>query len=166
MANKVKIEEGDIVVGDVIYLRAGIRIPVDGIFVIGNSLYVNESSISGETQNVSKKPIHDLEDDSCSSILISHTNITNGCGWMVAVSIGDKSFGYARQCVLAHHNQQDSHLNSLSRTKLEFLKIGYYKAMQSIYAIIIVLFVLLIVVYLYKVNQEYLLLYKYGWGHI
>lgn len=54
---KCKIEEVDIVVGDVIYLKAGIRVPVDGIFVSGNSLIIDESEVLGETQKSIKKPL-------------------------------------------------------------------------------------------------------------
>ena len=47
---KVKIDESDIVVGDILYLKAGIKVPVDGLFMVGNCLVIDESEVSGESQ--------------------------------------------------------------------------------------------------------------------
>ena len=75
---KVKVEESDIVVGDMIYLKAGIRIPTDGFFLVGNSLIVNESTILGENQNIIKKPLNKSDKEQSCPILLSHTNVING----------------------------------------------------------------------------------------
>jgi len=94
---KVKVEESELVVGDIIYLKAGIRIPVDGILLDGNSLTVNEAAMLGQPQYAIKRPFDKIKDENACTLLLSHTNIINGCGWMIAVSIGEKTSGYAKQ---------------------------------------------------------------------
>ena len=75
---RVKIDESDIVVGDMIYLKAGIRIPVDGFFISGNSLIVNEIVMSGENQKVIKKPLQKNPKEILSPVLVSQTHVING----------------------------------------------------------------------------------------
>lgn len=64
--------------GDMIYLKAGIRIPVDGLMMKGSSLIVNEAAILGEPQNSIKKPVDKLKDNHSCPLLLSHTNVING----------------------------------------------------------------------------------------
>ena len=152
---KVKVEEGEIVVGDLVYLKAGIRIPVDGLMVTGNSLTVNETAVSGDPQNITKKPLGKSRDNTACPILLSHTNVINGCGWMVAVSIGEKTSGYARQCVDAHQNFREDLYESMSRTRIEFLYIGYSKVFRNILIMTSVLVPFLCAVYLFTTGGEH-----------
>jgi len=75
---RVKIEESDLVVGDLIYLKAGFRIPVDGLMISGNSLIVNEFAVSGEPQNYVKKVLDNCKGDTSCPVLLSHTHVING----------------------------------------------------------------------------------------
>lgn len=53
-----KIEEifiEDVVVGDIVILEAGDKIPADGIIIEGD-IYVDESSLNGEAKEIHKKP--------------------------------------------------------------------------------------------------------------
>lgn len=147
---RVKIEESDIVVGDLIYLKSGIRIPVDGIMVSGNSLIVNEFAVSGEPQNYVKKPLEDCKGDATTPILLSHTNVINGCAWMIAVSIGEKTTGYARQCVEAHQNFREDFFETISRTKIEFLYIGFSKVFRNVLILTGLLVVILSIALMYR----------------
>ena len=51
---EIEIPVGDIVVGDIVSLTSGDRIPADGIVVKGN-ITVDESSLNGETKEVYKE---------------------------------------------------------------------------------------------------------------
>ncbi|CAI2381776.1 unnamed protein product [Moneuplotes crassus] len=147
---RVKIEETDIVVGDLIYLKAGIRIPVDGFMVTGNSLIVNEFAISGEPQNHVKKSIENCKGDATCPVLLSHTHVVNGCGWMIAISIGDKTTGYAKQCVEAHQSFKEDFFETISRTKIEFLYIGYSKVFRNVLILTGLMIPILCVAFLYR----------------
>jgi P-type Ca2+ transporter type 2C len=152
---RVKIEECEIVVGDLVYLKAGIRIPVDGLMIKGSSLIVNEAAVLGEPQNSIKKPVDKLKDNHSCPLLLSHTNVINGWGWMAVISIGEKTSGYARQCVDAHQNFREEGFENLTRTKIEFLYIGYSKVFKNILIITSILIVFLLSVYFFRLKAEH-----------
>ncbi len=52
--NKVKIPSKEVVVGDILFLEAGDLIVADGRILHSYSLQVNESSLTGESENVNK----------------------------------------------------------------------------------------------------------------
>ena len=78
-----EIPFSDIVVGDLIILRNGFTIPCDGIFVLGTeNLKADQSGLTGETREITKNLIHD-------PLLMSGTNIVQGEGLMIAITVGD-----------------------------------------------------------------------------
>ena len=73
------ISSTDIVVGDVVLLNSGERIPADGYIISGN-LTVNESSINGESKEKHKKE---------GEFLYSSTIIYDGEARMLVKKVGD-----------------------------------------------------------------------------
>ena len=51
---EVRIQSVDVMVGDVVLLDLGSKVPADGIFINGNETRVDESSLTGEADAVSK----------------------------------------------------------------------------------------------------------------
>lgn len=49
----------EIVVGDVLEFKYGNTFPCDGLLIQGNDVAVSESSLTGETENIRKKPEKD-----------------------------------------------------------------------------------------------------------
>ncbi|KAL7796803.1 cation transporting ATPase [Trichoderma ceciliae] len=84
----------DVMVGDVMHIEAGEVVPADGILVQGSSLYIDESSITGETQLVRKKVPGDhsrsrtLPDD---PFIFSGTTVCRGVGRFLVLSVGENS---------------------------------------------------------------------------
>lgn len=98
-------------VGDVICLTLGMEIPADGIMISGNSIKIDESSMTGETKPMKKdiilnciekwdkiisegketsSHIHDVD----SPIILSGTKVLDGIGTMVIIGVGKfSSFG-------------------------------------------------------------------------
>ncbi|XP_047313305.1 putative calcium-transporting ATPase 13, plasma membrane-type [Impatiens glandulifera] len=70
----------DIVVGDVIFLNIGDRVPADGLFLDGHSMRVDESSMNGESDHV--------EVDATNPFLLSGTKVADGYGHMMVTSVG------------------------------------------------------------------------------
>ncbi|XP_057979872.1 calcium-transporting ATPase 10, plasma membrane-type isoform X2 [Malania oleifera] len=70
----------DIVVGDVVPLKIGDQVPADGIFISGQSLAIDESSMTGESKIVNK--------DSKSPFLMSGCKVADGYGFMLVTSVG------------------------------------------------------------------------------
>ncbi len=78
-----EIPIGEIVVGDVVYLEAGEKIPADGILISGN-LRVDESALNGESKE-SKKDSSDAK----SVALYRGTMVSEGEGIMIVRHVGD-----------------------------------------------------------------------------
>jgi len=57
----MKIRWADILVGDLILLKAGMRVECDGIMVSGINLSMDESSMTGECTFMKKFPLEDCE---------------------------------------------------------------------------------------------------------
>ncbi|GLT78628.1 hypothetical protein SLA2020_501570 [Shorea laevis] len=71
----------EIVVGDIVCLKIGDQVPVDGLFLDGHSLKIDESSMTGESDHVevnSKK----------NPFLISGTKVIDGYARMLVTSVG------------------------------------------------------------------------------
>jgi Ca2+-transporting ATPase len=58
-----EVDSEDLVVGDVAVLRSGDKVPADGRIIESVGLYVNESSLTGESLAVEKKPFDALDSD-------------------------------------------------------------------------------------------------------
>lgn len=74
-----------ILVGDIIHIKPGDKVPADGIIIWSNSMQLDESSITGESKYVAKDRIN-------SPFLLSGSNVAEGNGIMVACAVGIKSF--------------------------------------------------------------------------
>ena len=48
---------GDIVVGDLVQIKAGMDIPVDGIVIRSSGVLANESAMTGESDELKKEPL-------------------------------------------------------------------------------------------------------------
>ena len=53
---------GEIVVGDLVLLQAGERVPADGVVVSGE-LHIDQSALNGESKEITKRPGFDLPED-------------------------------------------------------------------------------------------------------
>jgi len=80
--NDKNLDSDEVVVGDLVILKAGYTIPADGIFVLGSEdLKATEAAMTGESKELKKNRFHPL--------LMKGTNIVSGEGMMVAVAVGD-----------------------------------------------------------------------------
>ena len=97
--------------GDIIKIKAGMNIPVDGIIVSSSGVLANESSMTGEPDELSKETLeickhrkeekdeeHALDKkpnkrpkDLPSPILLSGTQIQTGEGWFLVIVVGRNS---------------------------------------------------------------------------
>eukprot|EP00250_Pteridium_aquilinum_P029769 c40095_g1_i1 orf=53-3082(+) len=70
----------EVVVGDVVILSTGDQVSADGIFISGNSLTIDESSLTGESE-----PVHPSPEK---PFLLSGTMVQNGEGRMLVTAVG------------------------------------------------------------------------------
>lgn len=92
----------DILVGDIVHLEPGDMIPVDGIFISGHNLKCDESSATGESDNLKKHP-----GDEVYKVIVAHKSIgkldpfiisggkvTEGIGTFLVTAVGvNSSYG-------------------------------------------------------------------------
>lgn len=88
---KTQIPSGEVVPGDILYLEAGDLVVADGRILESTSLYINESSLTGESAAVNKteKPVQrtvPLADRS--SMVYSGSLVTSGKGTVIVTAIG------------------------------------------------------------------------------
>lgn len=106
-----------LVVGDLVNIYAGDEIMADCIAVETKDVFTDESSMTGESDVISKMPIADCLNkkneylsqgrrntvgfaDLISPVMMSGTNIKNGTGKMVVIAVGEmKVFGKIQQMI-------------------------------------------------------------------
>ncbi|KAM5182452.1 plasma membrane calcium-transporting ATPase 4-like isoform 2-T3 [Mantella aurantiaca] len=80
----IQIPVAELVVGDIAQVKYGDLLPADGILIQGNDLKIDESSLTGESDQVKKS----LEKD---PMLLSGTHVMEGSGRMVVTAVGINS---------------------------------------------------------------------------
>ena len=80
-------------VGDIMHVETGEILPIDGIFIQGTSLLIDESSITGETDLVEKIPALKIENQEKNGnpFLISGTRVMDGIGTILVCAVGVNS---------------------------------------------------------------------------
>ncbi|XP_019360656.1 PREDICTED: plasma membrane calcium-transporting ATPase 2 isoform X6 [Gavialis gangeticus] len=80
----IQIPVAEIVVGDMAQVKYGDLLPADGIFIQGNDLKIDESSLTGESDQVRKSVDKD-------PMLLSGTHVMEGSGRMLVTAVGVNS---------------------------------------------------------------------------
>jgi P-type Ca2+ transporter type 2C len=88
----VNLDAAELVVGDVVALQAGDRVPADGRLVTATGLEVQESSLTGEAQPVGKTATAHVDLDAPlgdrSTVVFMNTTVTRGHAELVATATG------------------------------------------------------------------------------
>ena len=113
---EMEINDEDLLIGDLLILRLGEIISVDGIFISSNYIIVDESAINGESDLIKKTSNFSSEfqngiNNYISPILISGTQIMEGQGKMIVCAVGNKSFNGRNRELLAKDINNDSEEN-------------------------------------------------------
>ncbi len=121
-----EIPIGEVVVGDIVLLEAGEKLPADGILIAG-AIRVDESALSGESKEQKKNAEH-------ADVLYRGTLVTDGEGMMLVEKVGDHTV-YGR---LAGELQGDA-VDSPMKVRLAHLagqisKLGYTAAFLIAFA--------------------------------
>ena len=149
-----KIIADEILVGDLIKINYGEILPADMLMVEGNGIKIDESSLTGESNAVSKKPFEKCREEMeqgnhnpSSMILLSGTNVIEGAGAGIAIAIGEHSQkGIIRGTI---DNAQEGNKTPLE-TKLNDIAdlIGYF-GLGSAVVTLLALIVRMIIRYVY-----------------
>lgn len=82
------VSSDEIVVNDIVLLEEGDKVPADGNILYAQSLGVNESSLTGESEIVYKNTKEDNDNHFKLNMCYSGTTITNGLGIIKITSVG------------------------------------------------------------------------------
>ena len=113
---EMEINDEELLVGDLLIIKLGEIISVDGIFISPNFIITDESAINGESDLIKKTSNFSLEyqngiNSYISPILISGTQIMEGQGQMIVCAVGNKSFNGRNRALLAKDIENDSEEN-------------------------------------------------------
>lgn len=101
--NIIMLHQKDIVVGDILFLDTGDKIPADGRLLESMELSVDESALTGESVPAHKLATQIITDERTSladrsNMLYSGNYITSGYGTMIVTAVGDQTeFGKIAQ---------------------------------------------------------------------
>ncbi len=119
-SNTIEISIDDIVVGDVVILEAGDRVPADGILIKGE-LSIDESMLNGETKENNKNLSNNNK-------VFKGTIVVNNEGIIKVTDVGEKTI-YGRLAKELQEKQADSPLKLRLRHLAGLIsKVGYIAA--------------------------------------
>ena len=117
----------DVVVGDMVLLEAGDKVPADGILIDGD-LLVDESSLNGETREIRKEALKSNQIVSEKNMVFRGTVIYGKSGIMKITKVGDDTF-YGKIAQELQESTPDSPLKIRLRHLAGIIsKIGYVGA--------------------------------------
>lgn len=132
---KIEIPVDEVVVGDMIYLEQGDKIPADGIIIKGK-ISVDESSINGETKEVYKESCLNIKKPTDKNLVFRGTVVYDNEAIMLVTKVGDDTF-YGKLALELQEKQPDTPLKLRLRKLASFIsKIGYIGAILVFFSYI------------------------------
>lgn len=138
-----KLEEihvSEVVVGDIVYLQAGDKIPADGIVVEGG-LKVDQAALNGETEEADKVPIVDGASYDVKDLLNKYyayrgTVVCGGEGYMEIKVVGDKTL-FGELALEVQEETRETPLQvKLSKLAKQISTFGYIGAIAIVLGIL------------------------------
>lgn len=136
-----EIHVSDVVIGDVVYLQAGDKIPADGIIVEGG-LKVDQAALNGETEEAEKIPCPENAEYDVKNLLNKYyayrgTVICGGEGYMEVKVVGDKTL-FGELALEVQEDTRETPLQvKLRKLAQQISKFGYIGAIAIIAGILI-----------------------------
>ena len=95
----ITVVTDDLVVGDIVQINAGDTVPADGLYISGNNLKMDESKLTGESDQVEK--------GAKNPFIVSSSECHDGSCLMVITAVGPNSvFGRMRTMIEGDNEEQ------------------------------------------------------------
>ncbi len=136
-----EIHVNDVVVGDIVYLQAGDKIPADGIVVSGE-FKVDQAALNGETEEADKIQCPDGAEYNVKDLINPYyayrgTVVCGGEGYMEIKVVGDKTL-FGELALEVQENTRETPLQvKLSKLAQQISKFGYIGAIAIVVGILI-----------------------------
>eukprot|EP00299_Pterocystis_sp_00344_P017967 c8989_g1_i2.p1 GENE.c8989_g1_i2~~c8989_g1_i2.p1 ORF type:complete len:1021 (+),score=210.29 c8989_g1_i2:44-3106(+) len=126
---RLDVQSQDIVVGDVVMISAGDKIPADGLFIAGQTCSCDESALTGEPDLQKKKSGHYLKADSL---------VAEGFGQMLVTSVGEHTDSGKAQALLKAEEPEPTPLQAkLETMATQIGKLGFSMAVVTFISLVI-----------------------------
>lgn len=124
---KKEVPIEDVVVGDIVSLETGDKVPADGVIVKG-SISVDESSLNGETKEAYKDACINLNSCNSKNIVYKGSVVYSNTALMKVTKVGENTF-YGKIALELQEKQPETPLKLRLRELAKFIsKIGYVGA--------------------------------------
>ena len=140
-----EIHVNDVVVGDIVYLQAGDKIPADGVMVSGE-IKVDQAALNGETEEAEKIPCAENEEYNIKDLLNKHyayrgTVVCGGEGYLQVKVVGDKTLFGELALEVQEDTRQTPLQVKLAKLANQISKFGYIGAAAIVAGILIKTFI-------------------------
>ena len=140
-----EIHVNDVVVGDIVYLQAGDKIPADGVMVSGE-IKVDQAALNGETEEAEKIPCAENEEYNIKDLLNKHyayrgTVVCGGEGYLQVKVVGDKTLFGELALEVQEDTRQTPLQVKLAKLANQISKFGYIGATAIVAGILIKTFI-------------------------
>ena len=137
-----EIHVSEVVVGDVIYLQAGDKLPADGEIVEGEVM-VDQAALNGETEEAPKRPNPEGEAYDIKDLLNTHyayrgTVVCGGEGYLEVKVVGDKTLFGELALEVQEDTRQTPLQVKLAKLAKQISTFGYIGAIAIIIGVILV----------------------------
>ncbi len=135
-----EIHVSEVVVGDVVYLQAGDKLPADGE-VIEGAVKVDQASLNGETEEADKFPVSGAADYNIKDLLNKHyayrgTVVCGGEAYMEVKVVGDKTL-FGELALEVQESTRETPLQvKLGKLADQISKFGYVGAIAIIISVL------------------------------
>lgn len=136
----IEIHVDDVVVGDIVYLQAGDKIPADGE-VIEGTLKVDQAALNGETEEAEKIPcpedqVYNTKDLLNKYYIYRGTVICGGEGYMQVKVVGDKTL-FGELALEVQEDTRETPLQvKLHKLAQQISKFGYIGAIAIVLGVL------------------------------
>ena len=125
----VTVVTDDLVVGDIVQISAGDTVPADGIYISGNNMKMDESKLTGESDQVEK--------GAKNPFIVSSTECHEGSLTMVVVAVGPNSvFGHMRSMIESGGHEFTPLQIKLSHLTKQLSGVGGFMAIVTVVIIV------------------------------
>jgi magnesium-transporting ATPase (P-type) len=153
---QIALEQDEILVGDIVFLNPGAMIPADGILIDNTTVKVNESALTGESDEIVK--------DKLSPQLSAGTELADGSCSMLVTATGINSAKGKLMKSIAQEQEQTNLQERLEHTAKLIGYIGLFCAVATFVALVIRWF---IAIQQHKFDEDgELMTYKDSWDKI
>ena len=137
-----ELHVSEVVVGDIVYLQAGDKLPADGEIVEGE-IMVDQAALNGETEEAPKRPNPDGEAYEIKDLLNTHyayrgTVVCGGEGYMEVKVVGDRTL-FGELALEVQEDTRETPLQvKLGKLAKQISTFGYIGAVAIIIGVILV----------------------------